>query len=112
MAVYCAACGNSLAADARFCSTCGKPVAEGAFAAPPLAVRGPLVRPLAGRKVAGVCQAFANHYGWDVTLTRVIAVLVTIAVFPLGLVAYLLFWVILPQELRPTVAVTHVNTTT
>jgi phage shock protein C len=108
MALFCSGCGQSLAAEARFCSACGKPVREGGFVAP---ARGPLVRPRAGRKIAGVCQGFANQYGWDVTLTRVIAVLITIATFPLGLVAYLLFWVIVPQEPQTAVSVTHLNPT-
>ena len=113
MAVYCAGCGNSLATDARFCSACGKPVVEGGFAwAPRVAIpRDPLVRPVPGRKIAGVCQGLANHYGWDVTLVRVIAVLLTIALIPLGLVAYLLFWLIVPQEPQTAVAVNHLNPT-
>ena len=50
--------------------------------------RGPLTRPRAGRKLAGVCQGLANQYSWDVTLTRVIAVLLAVLVFPVGLLAY------------------------
>ncbi len=109
MAIYCSGCGHSLTAEARFCSSCGKPVVEGGFAVPPPC--GPLVRPLAGRKIAGVCQGLANHYGWDVTLTRVIAAVFTIAVIPLGLVSYLLFWLIVPQEPQTAVTVANLNTT-
>ena len=58
------------------------------------------MRPLAGRKLAGVCQGLANQYGWDVTLTRVIAVLLAVLVFPIGEVAYVLFWVMVPEEPR------------
>ena len=109
MALFCSGCGKTLAADARFCSACGKPVPEGSFSAD--AARGPLVRPLAGRKIAGVCQGLANYYGWDVNLTRVIAVLITVAVIPLGLIAYALFWVVVPQEPQTTVAISTLNTT-
>jgi phage shock protein C len=108
MAFFCSGCGKTLGGDARFCSACGKPVPEGSFSAEP---RGPLNRPIAGRKIAGVCQGFANAYGWDVNLTRVIAVLITVATVPLGLIAYGLFWVILPQEPQATVAITTLNTT-
>jgi phage shock protein C len=107
MALFCSGCGKTLGADARFCSACGKPVPEGSFAE----ARGPLVRPLTGKKIAGVCQGLANHYGWDVNITRVIAVLITVAVTPLGLIGYALFWVILPQETQTTVAITTLNTT-
>jgi phage shock protein C len=103
MASYCAGCGASLSSGARFCSTCGRavtepgPVAGGGSAHPP----NPLIRPFAGRKLAGVCQGLANQYGWDVTLIRVIAVLLAVFTFPVGLIAYLLFWLIVPEEPRP-----------
>lgn len=118
MALYCSACGASLAGDARFCSACGKPVVEpgsaaAAFASrPPSPPWGPLTRPLVGRKLAGVCRGLANHYGWDVTLIRVIAVLLAILVFPVGLVAYALFWVMVPEEPRAVAPTTNLNTTT
>jgi phage shock protein C len=109
MALFCSGCGKTLAADARFCSACGKPVPEGSFSTG--GARGPLVRPLAGRKIAGVCQGLANYYGWDVNITRVIAVLITVAVIPLGLIAYAMFWVVVPQEPQTTAAITTLNTT-
>ena len=33
-----------------------------------------LIRPIEGRKIAGVAIAFANYFGIDVTLVRVILV--------------------------------------
>jgi phage shock protein C len=111
MALFCSGCGNTLSADARFCSACGKQVPGSAFAE--ATSRGPLLRPLAGRKIAGVCQGLANYYGWDVNLTRVIAVLITVVAIPLGLIGYALFWVVVPQEPQATtVAITTLNTTT
>jgi phage shock protein C len=98
MASYCAACGSSLPEGARFCSSCGKAVAPGSYAGFANSARGPLVRPRLGRKVAGVCQGLANQYGWDVTLTRVIAVVLAIFTFPLGLLAYGVFWLVMPEE--------------
>jgi phage shock protein C len=71
MASYCAGCGASLSGGANFCSTCGRAVIEPG----PIGYTGttrtafsPLVRPITGRKVAGVCQGIANQFGWDVTL--------------------------------------------
>jgi phage shock protein C len=87
MASYCAGCGASLPAGARFCSACGKAVS-----------RGRLIRPIAGRKLAGVCQALAINYGWDVTLVRVITVLLAVFAFPFGVIAYLILWLMVPQE--------------
>jgi phage shock protein C len=113
MALYCSGCGASLPGDARFCSACGKAVMEpAAFASRPVSAPwGPLTRPLAGRKLAGVCRGLANHYGWDVTLTRLIAVVLAIFVFPIGEVAYVLFWVMVPEEPREVVPSTNLNTT-
>jgi phage shock protein C len=112
MTSFCSGCGVSLSGGARFCSACGKPVLEpGPVYAYGTFPNGPLMRSRSARKVAGVCQGLATHYGWDVTLTRVIAVILTIAVFPVGLVAYILFWVLLPEEPETTPAVNSLSTT-
>jgi phage shock protein C len=108
MTLFCSGCGFSLQADANYCSACGKSVIMPGTAPGP---ETPVVRPRSGRKIAGVCQGLANHYGWDVTLTRVIAVLLAVCVFPVGLVAYLLFWVMLPEEPQISPVITTVNTT-
>jgi phage shock protein C len=99
MASYCAGCGASLPDGARFCSACGKAVSLGRLA-----------RPRVGRKVAGVCLGLATRYRWDVTLTRVIAVLLAVAVFPFGVIAYLVLWVMIPQEVPLLPAATHLDT--
>jgi phage shock protein C len=112
MASYCANCGVSLSSGARFCSACGRPVTEpGPVAGSgPVRTTNPFIRPLAGRKLAGVCQGLANQYGWDVTLVRVIAVLLAVFTFPIGVIAYLLFWLIVPEEPRPLPPATHLDT--
>ncbi len=103
MASYCAGCGASLSSGARFCSACGRAVTEPGPVAGSGSARttNPFNRPLAGRKLAGVCQGLANQYGWDVTLIRVVAVLLAVFTFPVGLIAYLLLWLIVPEEPRP-----------
>jgi phage shock protein C len=101
MAVYCKSCGKALGDDARFCSACGQPVGGVVYSARP-----GLIRPRAGRKVAGVCQGLANHLGWDVTLLRVITVILSIVTFPLGIIAYLIFWLVVPEEPLPVAPVT------
>jgi phage shock protein C len=101
MAVYCASCGKALGDDARFCSACGQPIGGAVRPA-----RSPLLRPRAGRKVAGVCQGLANYMGWDVTLLRAITVVLSIVTFPLGIIAYLIFWLVVPEEPLPAAPVT------
>jgi phage shock protein C len=101
MAVYCAGCGKALGDDARFCSACGQPIGGSTRPA-----RLPLMRPRTGRKVAGVCQGLANYMGWDVTLLRVITVILSLVTFPLGIIAYLIFWLVVPEEPFPVAPVT------
>lgn len=101
MAVACRNCGNSMNDDARFCSVCGTPAAAQSTQAYPAAgytTVARLIRPRAGRMIAGVCQGLANSYGWDVTWVRVITVLLTIFGGGLGLVAYVVFWIVMPEE--------------
>lgn len=113
MASYCSGCGASLPGGANFCSTCGKAVIEPPVAyAQPVRAFSPLVRPIAGRKVAGVCQGLANQFGWDVTLIRVITVILGVFTFPILVLVYLLMWVIVPEETRTAPPVTTLNTTT
>jgi phage shock protein PspC (stress-responsive transcriptional regulator) len=45
-------------------------------------------------------------------LTRVIAVLLAVLVFPIGLVAYALFWVMVPEEPPMVAPTSNLNITT
>lgn len=57
-----------------------------------------LVRRRDDRMVAGVCSGVADYLGVDVTLVRVLTVLG--AIFGLGtvVVAYVVGWILLPEE--------------
>ncbi len=57
-----------------------------------------LVRRSDDKMVAGVCSGVADYLGVDVTLVRVLTVLG--AVFGLGslVVAYVVMWVLVPEE--------------
>jgi phage shock protein C len=93
MAVYCTRCGAGLPASARFCSNCGVTVP-----APQVAPGGTLIRPRAGRQIAGVCLALARAYGWDVSAVRIITVLALFFSSGLVGVAYLAAWIGIPEE--------------
>jgi len=100
MAMYCRKCGNAVADNARFCSVCGAESLNPG-AANPGYVRPParqLVRPRAGRMIGGVCVGLANQYGWDVAWIRVIAVIAAVFGGGLGAVAYVVLWVVTPEE--------------
>ena len=98
MALYCRNCGKPLADDARFCNGCGAPVAPPAAAPFPQQTVTRLVRPRPGRMIAGVCQGLANAYAWDVVWVRVITVLLTVFGGGSGLLAYVIFWIVMPEQ--------------
>lgn len=98
MAIYCRNCGKALADDARFCYGCGAPVVTPAAPPYPQQTVTRLVRPRAGRMIAGVCQGLANAYAWDVVWVRVITVLLTVFGGGSGLLAYVIFWIVMPEE--------------
>ena len=99
--MYCNACGKAIADDAHFCTYCGALVGN------PFPAQKKLIRPRAGRKIAGVCAGLAEHLELDVTLMRLIWLFVAImsGLFP-GVVVYLLAWIVIPEEpeVRPVVA--------
>jgi len=93
MAVFCQHCGTGLPPSAHFCSTCGAAMP----AMHPLPGR-PLIRPLMGRQIGGVCIALAQANGWDVAVVRILAVIGLIFSSGLVGVAYLAAWVGIPEE--------------
>lgn len=58
----------------------------------------PLRRSRQHRILGGVCGGLADWLGWDVTLVRVLYVVVSIvsAGFP-GVLAYIILWVVMPE---------------
>ena len=57
-----------------------------------------LVRPIKGRKVAGVSLAIANYFGIDVVVIRLIWVFLFIPGGLPGILPYLICWVVIPSE--------------
>ena len=49
--------------------------------------------------IGGVCAGIAEHFGWSVTGTRVVYVIISIlsAAVP-GILVYLFLWLILPKK--------------
>ena len=49
--------------------------------------------------IGGVCAGLARHFGWSVTGTRVVYVLVSVlsAAFP-GIIVYIILWLLLPES--------------
>ena|SRR5690349_9386683 len=88
--MYCNYCGKVIQDDANVCAYCGRRV--GAVAA-----RRRLMRPRQGRKLAGVCAGFAEYFDLDVTLVRLVWLIVAV-VTGVGLLTYPIAWILMPEE--------------
>jgi len=91
--MYCNYCGKQIQDDARLCAYCGKPVGRVAGQAVKL-IRPPKGSP--DRKIAGVCFGFAEYFDLDVTVVRVLWLIV--ALFGGGgVLAYIIAWIVMPE---------------
>jgi phage shock protein C len=88
--MYCNYCGKVIQDDAAVCAYCG--VRVGASHA-----RNKLVRPRLGRKIAGICLGFSEYFDIDVTLVRVVWLIVSCTTV-IGMVSYPIAWIIMPEE--------------
>lgn len=96
--MFCHNCGQALPVEANFCSRCG--VAVSARAGAPYAPSpfNTMYRPRTPRMIAGVCAALHIRYRWDLTAMRILAVVLAIFLFPLAEIAYLVAWLLIPEE--------------
>ena len=96
--MFCTRCGLKMAEDAAFCSRCGQ--ATGAPAAPRVTPQHRLSRPMNDEKIAGVCAGFARYFGVDVTLMRILWIIV--ALFTgVGFIGYFVAWIAMPKDYAP-----------
>lgn len=63
-----------------------------------MAASTPLRRGRQDRLVAGVLAGIARHFDLDVTLLRVVYVIATICTAFVGVVIYLMAWIVIPEE--------------
>jgi len=89
--MFCNYCGKCIQDDARLCAYCGR-VIVGATACKRLE------RPRTDRKVGGVCAAFGRYFDIDVAVMRILWILAVIMTVPLAIIAYLVAWVVIPEE--------------
>jgi phage shock protein C len=92
--MICYNCQREILDASRYCYHCGaaqKPIA------PPPRPSKPLRRSRRHKAIAGVCAGFADYFDLDISLVRVIWLLV--ALFGGGgLIAYLICWIVIPRE--------------
>ena len=98
--MFCTQCGVELRETDRFCPQCGK-----AVGALPEAVaiypRRRLRRIMSQKKIAGVCAGFADYFGMDITLMRIIWVALLILPPSIGGIGYLVGWIAIPKDHGP-----------
>ena len=101
--MFCGRCGSELGEGARFCSACGAPAnaaaAQSNWGGMPAGIDAStrLQRPRTNRMVAGVCAGLAQHYHWELTWVRVVTVLLAVFSSGAGVVAYIIFWIVMPE---------------
>jgi len=107
--MFCTRCGAQNTDNARFCTSCGASLELGgaagsagqgypgsaAFSAAP---RKRLHRVMADKKIAGVCSGFAEYFDMDVTLVRLIWIAMVLIPPSIGLVVYVVAWIVLPRD--------------
>ena len=91
--MYCTKCGVELREDDRFCSRCGARTGTSTVEAAPAQ----LMLDKRNKKIAGVCAGLARHLDVDVTLVRVLWLVIAIT-FGIGFIAYLVAWLIVPSD--------------
>ncbi|HEY7209209.1 MAG TPA: PspC domain-containing protein [Bryobacteraceae bacterium] len=96
--MYCNACGIELSDNFRYCPQCGTTTHKDGFTSATGKPARFLSRPRDDRKIAGVCSGIARYLGVDVTLVRIIMVVLAIWPPSVGLIVYIVCWIVMPQE--------------
>jgi phage shock protein C len=95
--MFCPQCGKQVDPNSRFCPSCGATIsAPPPLASGPYSRTTPLTRSRENRMIAGLCAGFAQHFGWDLNVTRIVTFFV-IFFTGIGLLVYLALWVIIPE---------------
>lgn len=97
--MVCYNCNQEILEGSRYCYHCG--AAQKPFVPPPAPPKPakPLRRSRKNKMIAGVCAGLAEHFDLDVTLVRVVWAVVTFfSGIVGGVVAYLICWIVIPEE--------------
>ena len=90
--MFCPQCGREYSERANFCCQCGA-----ALVIPAPRKTKKLMRSRTDQKIAGVCAGFAEYLDLDVTLVRILWIMVGFFV-GWGIIGYLIAWVVMPEE--------------
>ncbi len=90
--MYCPQCGKEYTERVNYCCQCGTALAA------PVSIHGKkLMRSRKDHKIAGVCGGFAEYLGLDSTLVRIVWLMMMVFAGS-GLLAYIIAWVVMPEE--------------
>jgi len=93
--MFCPQCGKEYSERVNFCCHCGT-----ALSISVVPVSKKLARSRTDSKIAGVCGGFADYLELDVTLVRIIWLM--LAFFGgWGIIGYLIAWIVMPNEPLP-----------
>jgi phage shock protein C len=90
--MFCPQCSKEYTQRVNFCCQCGTALFTPVATSPKK-----LVRSRTDRKIAGVCAGFADYLELDVTLVRILW-LMLVLFGGWGLLGYLIAWIVMPQE--------------
>lgn len=91
--MFCTKCGVQLNDQDQFCRRCGHEVGTIPVYEPPAR----LLLDKRNKKIAGVCAGLARYWRMDVTIIRVIWLVLAICAGT-GLLAYLIAWIAIPSD--------------
>lgn len=92
--MFCPQCGKEYPQKVNFCCHCGAAMYT------PVRVQKKLALSRRDKKIGGVCGGFAEYLEIDSTLVRLIWIALAF-VGGWGIIAYLVAWIIMPQEAEP-----------
>lgn len=96
--MFCPQCGREYPQKVNFCCHCGAAMFT------PVRAQKKLALSRHDKKIAGVCGGFAEYLDLDPTLVRLLWLMMALFV-GWGVVAYIVAWIVMPQEAESQPAV-------
>ena len=99
--MYCAHCAKEFVEGDRYCSACGavRETVRPAFSQRRDGMA--LSRPRDVKKIAGVCAGVARYFDLDVSLVRIVWIVLSVTPPVPGLIAYIACWIAMPKDPLP-----------
>jgi phage shock protein C len=98
--MYCTNCGTELTEREIYCSQCGHGTEKAANRPRVGPAPRQLLRSMTDKKIAGVCSGVAKYLEVDVTIVRLLWIILVFVPPSLGLIGYIVAWIVMPVD-RP-----------